>query len=228
MDMYRTWSKDKGSSTMVMVDIKEWLENFILNMVLRMLFGSSFSSEIQNADQFKNAIKRFLELLGAFVPSDIVPSLKWLDLGGFEKKMTETAKEIDVIVDEWLQVHKKKIKSTQKVDGSKDQVFIATLFSRVQEELKLDLCSFSVDAIVKSTCLAIFAAASHTTTVTLTWALALIVNNPPSIIHGFELQNPSNELIDMTESPGFTTPKATPLELLVAPRLLPQMYGEST
>ncbi|PWA79736.1 cytochrome P450 [Artemisia annua] len=228
IDMYRTWLNDKGSSTMVMVDIKEWLENFLLNMVLRMLFGSPFSSEIQNADQFKNAIKRFLELLGAFVPSDIVPSLKWLDLGGFEKKMTETAKEIDVIVDEWLQVHKKKIKSTQKVDGSKDQVFIATLFSRVQEELKLDLCSFSVDAIVKSTCLAIFAAASHTTTVTLTWALALIVNNPPSIVHGFELQNPSNELIDMTESPGFTTPKASPLELLVAPRLLPHMYGEST
>ncbi|PWA80486.1 cytochrome P450 [Artemisia annua] len=153
MDMYRTWSKDKGSSTMVMVDIKEWLENFILNMVLRMLFGGPFSSEIQNADQFKNAIRRFLELLGAFVPSDIVPSLKWLDLGGYEKKMTETAKEIDVIVDEWLQVHKKKIKSTQKVDGSKDQVFIATLFSRIQEELKHDLYSFSVDAIVKSTCL---------------------------------------------------------------------------
>ncbi|GJS06202.1 cytochrome P450 CYP82D47-like protein [Tanacetum coccineum] len=363
VDMYRSWLKNKGSSEMVMVDMKEWLENFILDMVLRMLFGSPISSEIQNADQFKNAIKQFLELLGAFVPSDIVPCLKWLDLGGYEKKMKKTSREIDVIVDEWLQVHNKKMKFTPQVDRSKDQVFMATLLSRVKEELKHDLHGFSVDAIVKSTCLAIFAAASHTTTVTLTWAIALLVNNPlvlkkaqqelehhvgrdrevedsdlknlvyiqaiiketlrlypiaplsaphestedcmvggytvpkgtlllvniwnihhdsqiwtdpfkfeperfltskkeldvkgqhfeffpfgsgrrmcvgisfalealqyilASIIHAFELQNPSNEPIDMTESPGFTTPKATPLELLVAPRLSPHLYGEST
>nr|GEX30599.1 cytochrome P450 [Tanacetum cinerariifolium] len=108
IDMYRSWLKNKGSSEMVMVDMKEWLENFILNMVLRMLFDSPISSEIQNAEQFKNAIRRFLELFGAFVPSDIVPCLKWFDFGGYEKKMKKTAKEIDVIVDEWLQVHKKK------------------------------------------------------------------------------------------------------------------------
>ncbi|KAJ0803443.1 hypothetical protein HanLR1_Chr00c1848g0822321 [Helianthus annuus] len=45
-----------------------------------------------------------------------------------------------------------------------------------------------------------------------------------SLIHGFEFQNPSNEQIDMTESPGLTSQKATPLELLVAPRLLPHVY----
>ena len=47
-------------------------------------------------------------------------------------------------------------------------------------------------------------------------ALSLIL---ASIIHGFEFQNPSNNKIDMTESPGLTNLKATPLELLVAPRL---------
>ncbi|GKE07536.1 cytochrome P450 CYP82D47-like protein, partial [Tanacetum coccineum] len=49
-----------------------------------------------------------------------------------------------------------------------------------------------------------------------------------SVIHGFVFQNPSDELIDMTEIPGFTTPKTTPLELLVAPRLSPHLYQEST
>ncbi|GJW13295.1 cytochrome P450 CYP82D47-like protein [Tanacetum coccineum] len=309
-----------------MIDMKEWLENFSLTMVLRMLFGSPFSSEIQNADQFKNAIRRFLELLGAFVPSDVIPCLKWFDLGGYEKKMKKTAKEIDVMVDKWLQVHKNKMKSTRHVDGSTDQVFMATLFSRVKEELKHDLHSFSIDAIVKSTCLAIFAAASHTTTVTLTWALALLVNNPRVLqnaqkelekhvgrdreVEDSDLKNlvyiqaiiketlrlypvaplsaphestedcvvggytvpkltvllvniwniqhdsqmwtdpfsfeperfltskkeidvigqhfeflpfGSDGLIDMTEIPGFTTPKTTPLDLLVAPRLSPHL-----
>lgn len=49
-------------------------------------------------------------------------------------------------------------------------------------------------------------------------ALQLILAN---IIHGFELKNPSSEAVDMTEGPGLTNLKATPLELLIAPRILP-------
>lgn len=49
-----------------------------------------------------------------------------------------------------------------------------------------------------------------------------------SIIHGFEFQNPSNEPIDMSESPGLSNHKASPLELLVAPRLMPDVYGVLT
>ncbi|KAI7756755.1 hypothetical protein M8C21_023788 [Ambrosia artemisiifolia] len=46
-----------------------------------------------------------------------------------------------------------------------------------------------------------------------------------SIIQGFELQNPSNNQIDMTESTGLANHKAGPLELLVVPRLMPHVYG---
>ncbi|KAI3686711.1 hypothetical protein L1987_80395 [Smallanthus sonchifolius] len=46
-----------------------------------------------------------------------------------------------------------------------------------------------------------------------------------SIIHGFEFQHASNEQIDMTESSGLVNHKTSPLELLVAPRLLPHVYG---
>ncbi|GJZ63552.1 cytochrome P450 CYP82D47-like protein [Tanacetum coccineum] len=47
-------------------------------------------------------------------------------------------------------------------------------------------------------------------------ALSLVLAN---IIHGFEFHNLSNNKIDMTKSPRLTNLKATPLELLVAPRL---------
>ncbi|KAJ0829126.1 hypothetical protein Hdeb2414_s0011g00375881 [Helianthus debilis subsp. tardiflorus] len=54
-------------------------------------------------------------------------------------------------------------------------------------------------------------------------AVPLILAN---IIHGFECPNPSNDQIDMTESPGLVNHQATPLELLIAPRLLPHVYGD--
>nr|GEW72629.1 cytochrome P450 CYP82D47-like [Tanacetum cinerariifolium]GEY96206.1 cytochrome P450 CYP82D47-like [Tanacetum cinerariifolium] len=271
--------------------------------------------------------------------------------------MKKTAKDIDIVIDLLLEEHKKKMTKSQVVD-SNDQVITALLFRA--KELKEDLHGFNTTDIVKGTCLAIFAAATDTTTVTLTWALSLLVNNPliltkaqqelenrvgrntkveesdlkdlvylqaiikeamrlypaapllvphesteecivggytipkgtrllvniwkiqhdpqiwtdlfefqperfltskkeidvkgqqfellpfgsgrrmclgmsfgleavqfilASIIHGLELQNMSNDHTDMTESPGLTNHKATPLELLVAPRLLPHLYA---
>ncbi|KAD4385509.1 hypothetical protein E3N88_25677 [Mikania micrantha] len=45
------------------------------------------------------------------------------------------------------------------------------------------------------------------------------------IIHAFEFQNPSNVKINMIESSGIVNHKVGPFELLVAPRLSPQVYG---
>ncbi|KAI3821078.1 hypothetical protein L1987_08638 [Smallanthus sonchifolius] len=181
IDIYRSWERNKVSSEMVMVDMKQWFGNLIVNMVVRMMFGNHFTPGEQNRDQFQKAIKRFLVLLGAFVPSDAIPWLRWFDLGGYEKKMKKTAKEVDVVFNGWLEDHKKKMNSASplQVDESRDQpVFMAALLSRVKDEVEEELYGFTTDEIVKATCLAIFAAATDTTTVTLTWALALLVNNP--------------------------------------------------
>lgn len=45
-----------------------------------------------------------------------------------------------------------------------------------------------------------------------------------NLLHAFELSTPSTEQVDMTESAGLTNIKATPLQLLVAPRLPPHLY----
>lgn len=45
-----------------------------------------------------------------------------------------------------------------------------------------------------------------------------------SFLHAFDILTPSNEAVDMTGSPGLTNIKATPLEILVKPRLSPSLY----
>lgn len=45
-----------------------------------------------------------------------------------------------------------------------------------------------------------------------------------TLLHGFEILTPDNVLVDMTESAGLTNKKATPLDVLVAPRLAPTLY----
>ena len=45
-----------------------------------------------------------------------------------------------------------------------------------------------------------------------------------SLLHSFEIAKPSNEDVDMTESTGLTNLKATPLEVLLIPRLNSELY----
>ncbi|GJR28283.1 cytochrome P450 CYP82D47-like protein [Tanacetum coccineum] len=106
----------------------------------------------QNGDEFKKAIIKFNELLGVLVPSDVIPGLRWLDLGGYENMMKKTSKKMDVIIDGCLEEHKKKMDYPQTIDESKHQVFMTTLLSRVNEEFIKDCYGFSTDTVVKATC----------------------------------------------------------------------------
>ncbi|XP_011099742.1 cytochrome P450 CYP82D47-like [Sesamum indicum] len=45
-----------------------------------------------------------------------------------------------------------------------------------------------------------------------------------NLLHAFEVSTVSDEMVDMSESAGLTNMKATPLDVLVAPRLPPTLY----
>ncbi|KAL9262376.1 Flavonoid-6-hydroxylase-like protein, partial [Drosera capensis] len=47
-----------------------------------------------------------------------------------------------------------------------------------------------------------------------------------SLLHGFDIRTPSDEPVDMTESPGMSNLKATPLEVRISPRLPTHVYNE--
>lgn len=56
-------------------------------------------------------------------------------------------------------------------------------------------------------------------------ALRMVHLTLATLLHSFEFAKPGDTDIDMTESPGLTNLKATPLQVYVTPRLRPQIYG---
>jgi cytochrome P450 len=46
-----------------------------------------------------------------------------------------------------------------------------------------------------------------------------------TLLHGFDFATPSGEPVDMHESSGLTNLRATPLEVLLSPRLPSRLYG---
>ena len=54
-------------------------------------------------------------------------------------------------------------------------------------------------------------------------ALQVIHLSLASVLHCFEIETPGNEPVDMTESPSLANVKATPLHVLLTPRLSPEL-----
>ncbi|XP_076939788.1 cytochrome P450 CYP82D47-like [Bidens hawaiensis] len=178
-DIYGTWLMNKdseGLDNMVKVDMKQWFGNLVFNVLVRIVSGERFQDNDEEGARFQNAVRRFMELLGAFVVSDFILFTNGLDLGGYEKEMKMAAKEMDSVIEGWLNKRKS---GEEKQEG--DQVFMDVLVSVLQDSSKEDFPGHDHDTIIKATCLSIIIAGSDTTAVTLTWALSLLLNNPKAL-----------------------------------------------
>ncbi|XP_059636498.1 cytochrome P450 CYP82D47-like [Cornus florida] len=174
-EAYDLWVQKRTDTNVVKLEMKQWFGDLTLNMMVRILAGKRYSRDEEEGERFGKVIREFFELLGAFVVSDAIPFLRCLDLGGYVKAMKKTAKEMDNIAEGWLEEHKRKrdfgiVKSVQ-------QDFMDVMLSILDHTGAEELPGFDADTINKATCLAILTAATDTTTVTLTWALSLLLNN---------------------------------------------------
>nr|BBD34762.1 putative cytochrome P450 [Eschscholzia californica subsp. californica] len=202
--LYEIWEKssssgDGGGAQPVLVEMKHWFADLTLNIIVKLVAGkpglyrvdkytSSTISNIAIEDKVAEAARRyhkqfrdFFRLVGQFILGDALPFLRWLDLGGYEKEMKRTRKELGVLMDEWLEAHKIKRLTPMENEGDKGRehkdfmdVMLSVLDNNNTELSKY----FDADTINKSTCLGMIAGGSDTPMVILVWALTLLVNNP--------------------------------------------------
>ncbi|KAG6408202.1 hypothetical protein SASPL_131206 [Salvia splendens] len=172
--LYETWEEERrseGGSSRVLVDMKRWFGELSLNVVMRVVAGRRLGDDTEEAMRCREVMREFFYLLGVFVPADALPWLKWLDIGGYEKKMKQTAKDFDRVVGDWVADRRDKDYSGE----SKPQDFIDVMLS----VLKGANLQHDVLTVIKSTCLVLIAGGTDTTTVVLVWALSLLLNNRP-------------------------------------------------
>jgi hypothetical protein len=133
--------------------MKRWFSDITLNVILKIIVSKRYvdyasPGEEKPSDEWRDSLRAFLELSGMFVVSDALPFLRWLDLGGAEKAMKRTAKNLDHAVEKWLEEHKQK-----KASGtSKGEEDFMDLMLSVLDDGK-ELSNRSADTINKVTCL---------------------------------------------------------------------------
>ncbi|KAG8383824.1 hypothetical protein BUALT_Bualt04G0054000 [Buddleja alternifolia] len=152
-ELYRLWGEKKDGSGRAMVEMKQWFGDLNLNVVLRMVAGKRFqgtSADAAEARQCREVMRNFFHLSGQFVVADALPYLGWLDIGGYEKRMKEAAKEFDKLVGEWLVENREKEYFVEGKAKAKANDFMAVMLS-VVDGADFD-GQHDADTIIKSTC----------------------------------------------------------------------------
>ncbi|KAJ7958087.1 Cytochrome P450 family protein [Quillaja saponaria] len=172
-EIYSLWAEKNNGSAQYLVELKQWFGELTLNVVLRMIcrkryFGVKGVNDEKEGRQCLGVIRDLIHLMGVFVASDAIPCIGWLDLGGHEKAMKKTAKELDCILSQWLEEHR------QTRASGENQDFMDVMLSFFDNE---ELHGFDADTIIKATALNMIGGASDTTRVTLTWSMSLLLNN---------------------------------------------------
>ncbi|KAG4140335.1 hypothetical protein ERO13_D06G012100v2 [Gossypium hirsutum] len=170
--LYQLWNKKKSSNCgKVMVEMKRWFRDVTLNVVLRIVVGKRIPNSYEGDEtvKWKKSLDDLFELSGKFLISDALPYLRWLDIGGDEKSMKKVAKELDQVVEEWLREHKEK-RAENEANSGED--FMGVMLSILRDAEEHD-----ADTINKAVSLGLTLAVEDTTSITMTWALSLLLNN---------------------------------------------------
>uniref|UniRef100_A0A5B7A0Q0 Uncharacterized protein n=2 Tax=Davidia involucrata TaxID=16924 RepID=A0A5B7A0Q0_DAVIN len=170
-ELYEVWVRRTSASSnddRVMVEMKKWFGDITLNLILRIVVGKQCRR--QTNDGCHKTIREFFDLIGAFTVSDALPFLRCLDLGGYEAAMKKTGKELDGLLQGWLEEHKQR---KMKVSGTEQEYYFIDVMLSILDGHAIH----DADTITKATCLTLLLGASDTTGATLTWALSLLLNN---------------------------------------------------
>nr|WNT44078.1 CYP82N8v1 [Corydalis yanhusuo] len=176
-DLYNQWKTNQNKRP-VLVDMKKWFEEVSNNVVIRVIVGKqNFGSKIvrgeEEAVKYKKIMDEVLRLAAVPMLSDMAPLLGWLDLfQGHKSAMKRNAKEVDNMLESWLEEHKRKRLSG--VTGAEEEDFMDVMLS-IMEENKFT--GRDSNTVIKSTVLAMIMGGTDTTAVSLTWIFSLLMNN---------------------------------------------------
>ncbi|XP_062102815.1 xanthotoxin 5-hydroxylase CYP82C4-like [Humulus lupulus] len=165
------------------VPLSECFEKFSINLTVRLIATKRFSTstyrkETSEACHFRNALKDASYLSGVFVWSDAIPWLKCLDIGGHLSSMKQTFKEFDVVLTNWLEEHGRARSDDSSTTGERDLMDMILSSTLLAEDDAMTMSGYSRDTIIKATALVLILTGTEGITLTLTWIIFKLLNNP--------------------------------------------------
>nr|ABC69374.1 CYP82M1v3 [Nicotiana tabacum] len=178
------YSLTLGKNNMQKVNISKWFEQLTLNIIVKTICGKRYSNieEDEEAQRFRKAFKGIMFVVGQIVLYDAIPFplFKYFDFQGHIQLMNKIYKDLDSILQGWLDDH-----MMNKDVNNKDQDAIDAML-KVTQLNEFKAYGFSQATVIKSTVLSLILDGNDTTAVHLIWVMSLLLNNPHVMKQGQE------------------------------------------
>ncbi|XP_030462825.2 isoflavone 3'-hydroxylase-like [Syzygium oleosum] len=155
------------------VEMRSRLQELSFKSIMRMISGKHYfgaaieAGDVEVARQFREVIKEIFELSGTD-PGDFLPALrKVVDFKGRERRMVDVAKRSDRILQGMIDEVRSRRKRSDRGREMESKTMIDTMLSDGYP-----------DDIIKGQILSMLAAGTDTSSVTIEWAMSLLLNHP--------------------------------------------------
>ncbi|XP_068655740.1 cytochrome P450 CYP82D47-like [Aristolochia californica] len=172
--LYQQWIENKNVA--IKVEMKDWFgtltfNNVVMTVVGKRYFGTNTVEDANEVTKFNQAISDLTFQTGNPTPSDAFPMLERFDIGGRIRAMKKTAQELDSLCSIWLKEHR-----LRRLSGNHgpDQDFLDVMLTVLD---KSDFADYDADTVIKATCLTMILGGTDTSSITMTWAICLLLNN---------------------------------------------------
>ncbi|PHT32847.1 hypothetical protein CQW23_29184 [Capsicum baccatum] len=167
-----------GGDFRVKVNITNWIEKLTLSLIVKMIAGKSNGrvekgGNEEEEERFKKGLKDFMSIGFVLWDAFPIPLFKWIDIQGHVKFMKRTFRDIDCVLQSWLDEYVKKRESVDFVDGNEED-FIDMLSMMSNEDF---VDGYSRETTIKATALSMVLVASDTTATHLNWVMATLLNH---------------------------------------------------
>ncbi|KAK9145497.1 hypothetical protein Sjap_005400 [Stephania japonica] len=179
--LHEKWVHNGKSS--VSVELKSQLEELTFNLLMQMVAGKRYyGSNVAKADEkmaglFRHAVQQFNYHLGNSEMYDALPFMAWLDFKGDAKAMRNTQKDLDYIMQTWLDEHRVKADQMRgdAINNTRDFLDVLVMMEKTGQ---FSSAINDIDTTIKALALTQLVAGVDSMANTMVWVLALLLNNP--------------------------------------------------
>ncbi|XP_077231069.1 cytochrome P450 81Q32-like [Tasmannia lanceolata] len=165
------------------IELRSTLKELTFNLMMQMIAGKRYYGEnvvdLEEGKQFRDVIKEGFSLIGTPNLGDFLPVLRWVDLKGLEKKSLRLLKKRDPFLQGLVDERRKKrgfgCCSTEE-EGETEKTIIDVMLSLQESEPE-----YCTDEIIKGVILAMLAAGTDTSALTMEWVVSLLLNHPNAL-----------------------------------------------
>ncbi|KAM0951436.1 putative cytochrome P450 [Dioscorea sansibarensis] len=166
------------------VEVREMMFDLMMNVILGLIAGKNYYGEgcgdPEEGRRFRKLVEEVFLLSGASTLEDFIPIVKWMRIGGAEKKMERLVKELDEFYQKIIE-ERRRVGKWKEYDDHGDQEkksHIIDVMLAMQEKEKKDHYS---DVAIKGMMTSLLVAGTETTAGTMEWVMALLLNHPDAL-----------------------------------------------